>query len=128
MLPADVRANFALIDVERLELECLEGMKRVIENSPDLIMVVEWSGYTNSENAKEYQTRARALIEWLAGRKYKFYKLNRSADNPPKNCDYESFIEMNVDQVMEMSSEMVQTKSYIDMIMSPSHLDPNSLY
>ena len=40
MLPAGEIIDFALIDVEKMEVEALLGMKKIIESSEKLIMVV----------------------------------------------------------------------------------------
>lgn len=40
MLPAGEIIDFALIDVEKMEVEALLGMKKIIERSEKLIMVV----------------------------------------------------------------------------------------
>lgn len=48
ILPKGIKVDFALIDVEHLEIEVLESMKRVIANSPNIIMAIEWTGRTIS--------------------------------------------------------------------------------
>jgi len=40
VLPAGEIIDFALIDVEKMEVEALLGMKKIIERSEKLIMVV----------------------------------------------------------------------------------------
>ena len=56
LLPADTVLNFALIDVERLETECLEGFKETIRRSPDFVLTVEWAGVSfNSNNIRQKQ-------------------------------------------------------------------------
>lgn len=44
MLSNDTIVDFALIDVERMEIECLEGMKETILRSPNIVITLEWSG------------------------------------------------------------------------------------
>lgn len=39
VLPPLIKLNFALIDVEKMEIKALRGMKQVIERSPDLIIM-----------------------------------------------------------------------------------------
>lgn len=39
VLPPHIKLNFALIDVEKMEIKALRGMKQVIERSPDLIIM-----------------------------------------------------------------------------------------
>ena len=40
LLPPDVKLNFALIDVEKMEVKALRGMKNIIARSPDLVLMV----------------------------------------------------------------------------------------
>ncbi len=42
ILPPDVKLNFALIDVERMEMKALRGMKGIIDRSPNLVIMTEW--------------------------------------------------------------------------------------
>jgi FkbM family methyltransferase len=46
VLPADTALDFVLIDVQGLEVECLEGLKETMLRSPDLVLCVEWMGTT----------------------------------------------------------------------------------
>ena len=41
LLPDDVSLDFALIDVEGMEIQALKGMKKVLERSPNLVLMVE---------------------------------------------------------------------------------------
>ena len=51
ILPKDAVIDFALIDVERSEVECLQGMKQTILRSPNIVIMCEWSGHSyNSPN------------------------------------------------------------------------------
>ena len=65
VLPEDVKIDFALIDVEMLDLECLEGMKEVIKRSPNIIIVIEWSGYSSHISQQEYDKRLGELLTWF---------------------------------------------------------------
>lgn len=65
ILPKDVKVDFALIDVQYLELECLEGMKEVMKRSPNLIIVIEWSGYSIHMVQTEYEKRVYEMLVWL---------------------------------------------------------------
>lgn len=42
LLPADVSLDFALIDVEKMEVKALRGMREAIERSTRLILMVNW--------------------------------------------------------------------------------------
>lgn len=63
VLPADTILDFALIDVERLEVECLEGMRETILRSPKLILMVEWMNV--SVNTPNILERSGILLKWL---------------------------------------------------------------
>lgn len=65
VLPEDLKVDFALIDVEFMELHCLEGMKRVMKRSPNLIFVIEWSGYSYHISQEEYDRRLLDLWAWF---------------------------------------------------------------
>lgn len=43
VLPKGTELDFALIDVELMEGRAILGMKEIIENSPNLIIFVEWN-------------------------------------------------------------------------------------
>ena len=40
MLPEDIVVDFVLMDVERLEVICLEGFKKTILRSPNVVLMV----------------------------------------------------------------------------------------
>lgn len=75
ILPSDAVIDFALIDVERLEVECLEGMKAVIRRSPGIVMMVEWSGA--SVNTANIDSSIDQLLDWLIAEKFTFWELNK---------------------------------------------------
>lgn len=43
IIPSDVKIDFALVDVERKEVEVLFGMRNIIERSPYLVIMIEWA-------------------------------------------------------------------------------------
>ena len=47
LLPEDVKLNFALLDVEKMEIKALRGMRKIIERSPNLVLMVEWQYAAN---------------------------------------------------------------------------------
>ena len=59
VLPSGTVVNFALIDVEKMEIGCLEGMKETLRRSPDLIIMCEWAGAGTSA---DYPKRRRNLL------------------------------------------------------------------
>lgn len=93
VLPADIVLDFALIDVERLEVECMEGMLETIRRSPNLVMMVEWMNI--SVNTNNIAERIKILLDELTTLRYKYYIL----DAPPGNCDPEKFREMSKEEV-----------------------------
>jgi hypothetical protein len=52
LLPEDVKLNFALLDVEKMEIKALRGMKKIIERSPNLVLMVEWQYVQNPRRNK----------------------------------------------------------------------------
>ena len=40
VLPKNVNVDFALVDVERVEIQCLEGMINIMQRSPNMVIVV----------------------------------------------------------------------------------------
>jgi len=65
VLPKDLVANFAFVDVEMLEVECLEGMKEIIKRSPDLSIAIEWSGRSEHWPQDEYIKHFTSLLDWF---------------------------------------------------------------
>lgn len=49
VLPEDLVIDFVLMDVEKMEVEVLLGMKQLIERSKDIILLVEWQYAANSK-------------------------------------------------------------------------------
>lgn len=47
VLSSEPVIDFVLIDVEKLEVEALLGMKRLIERSRDVVLMVEWQYAVN---------------------------------------------------------------------------------
>lgn len=86
--------DFMLMDVERLEIDCLIGMKKIIKESPNIIMYIEW-GITNLiQNPKE---KEKAILTWLYEEGFKFYVYNEKATG---NCDPVVFQEKSVDEIL----------------------------
>jgi FkbM family methyltransferase len=85
VLPADAVIDFALIDVERFELECLEGMKRTIARSPNIVIMCEWSNRSNNSEDKDW-SRKNGLLEWFIANGFKFYVLRHTWE---MECQYE---------------------------------------
>lgn len=99
VLPEDVKVDFALIDVEMLDLECLEGMKKVIKRSPNIIIVIEWSGYSLELSQTEYNKRLKDLLTWFEEENINLWKVVRSSYgfyiNRPATCEKEKFVKFD---------------------------------
>jgi FkbM family methyltransferase len=84
VLPEGTELDFLLIDVQGLEVECLEGLKETMLRSPNLVLCVEWMG--TSYTAGMSSRRREDLLDWFQNRKYKTYMLRaiRSGCQPDK--------------------------------------------
>lgn len=118
VLPPDTVVNFVLIDVERLEVECLSGMKATIERSPNIVIMCEWSGM--SYNTRDFATKKRELLEWLSSKEFKFYQLGGYTGA----CNPERFNEIGMSGVLNIQGMHRLT----DIFIVPSHIDPNQVF
>ena len=64
-IPMDVTPTFAYIDVQWVDVECLEGMKKTIERSPDLIIVTEWTAFSKLMPRDQYVEHLKTLLLWF---------------------------------------------------------------
>jgi FkbM family methyltransferase len=62
VIPRNVSIDFMLIDVEKMELEALLGMRRIIERSRSVVMMVEWQ---YGVNEVRNETKTFRCINWL---------------------------------------------------------------
>ena len=53
LLPENVVLNFALLDVEKMETKALNGMRKIIERSPNLVIMTEWQFARNPKANKD---------------------------------------------------------------------------
>lgn len=67
LLPKNVSLNFALIDVEKMEVPALTGMKEVIARSPNLVLMVEWQRKLQSDH------KTQQLLDFLYEKGYSVY-------------------------------------------------------
>lgn len=67
LLPKDISLNFALIDVEKMEVPALTGMKEVIARSPNLVLMVEWQRKLQSDH------KTQQLLDFLYEKGYSVY-------------------------------------------------------
>ncbi len=109
-----------MIDVERSEVECLEGMKETILRSPNIVIMCEWAGYSN--NSKEIKKKITDLINWFASLNFKFY---RTWSRPP-NCSPQVFTEVSTQYVISMP-DPVDRGGFPDVFIIPGHIDPNKV-
>jgi len=73
VLPSDVVLDFVLIDVERMELDVINGMKNLILKSPNIIIFCEWSGNyfrTSGETQKMID-----VVAWFVEHKFRFFQM-----------------------------------------------------
>lgn len=72
--------DFALVDVEKMEVKALRGMKGVVERSPGLVIMTEWQYGRNPRKNKE---EAMELLNYMVERGYKIYSYT---GGNPYNC------------------------------------------
>ena len=113
VLPKDAVIDFMLMDVQYLEVACLEGMKETIMRSPNIVMYVEWSGRT--PDFTDIRDRRNQLLDWFVDLEFKFYLPG------PIGCGSIKLVEWTVDQVKAIDDE----NKLQDIIFIPSHIDPN---
>ena len=70
LLPQDVALDFALLDVEKMETKALKGMKKIIERSPNLVIMTEWQFARNPRANKEETLE---VLKFLTDLGYKAY-------------------------------------------------------
>ena len=94
-------ADFAFMDVELLEVPVLEGMKETIKRSPNLIIVIEWSGKSQLWTQDVYIEHFSALLDWFETLNYKFWHPNlRLLKIEPQTCDKIKFIQMSKERFL----------------------------
>lgn len=72
ILPPGVVVDFALIDVEKMEVEALIGMVGVIERSPNLVMQLEWSYGSNPRREEKKTLKLLDFLEWKGYRMFRY--------------------------------------------------------
>jgi len=80
------------------EIECLEGMKAVIARSPNIILIVEWSGYSKNMEDDVYNSRRDSLLRWFGEKNFMFYRIDREqlgGEAIPRSCEKEVFLELS---------------------------------
>ena len=118
MLPPGIVLDFALIDVERMEIECLEGLSNTIARSPNFILYVEWSGV--SFNTKDLTSKKEKLLDWFIQKNYKFYVFESTKGT--SNCELDKVIELSREAVLNIGAN----NGPIDILFIPAHLDPQT--
>lgn len=58
-------AHFLLIDVEGAEIDVLAGARELIQRSPDIAMIVEWSHTTSYVRSPEQRRKLEDMVAWL---------------------------------------------------------------
>lgn len=87
ILSGNVSLGFALIDVENMEIPAINGMRKIIERSPNLIMMVEGGGSSRNPRRNEEQTRDQ--LNYLEGKGYEVYKYK---EGNLKICELGKFV------------------------------------
>ncbi len=118
VLPEDAVIDFALVDVERMQVEALEGMKETILKSPNIVIMCEWSGY--SFNSKDIDRSKRSLLEWFKSHGFKFYHI---VAGQPGICPLQKFEELSLDYVARIRGGY----DLIDIFFVPGHIDPSKV-
>lgn len=65
-----MKLDFALLDVEKMEIKALRGMRKVIERSPNLVIMTEWQ---YAQNPRRNEAETLEFLEWMVGKGYKIY-------------------------------------------------------
>jgi hypothetical protein len=95
-----------------MEVEALLGMRQVVERSPNLVIVVEWSYHINSHRNEQKTIRC---INWLTELGYKFYQYLLVGKN---SCQIGKF------WLFEEPLTLLRTPPF-DLFAIPAHIDPN---
>ena len=118
-----MKLDFALIDVERMEIQALDGMKEVITRSPDMIIVCEWTNQPVQITPEEFNRRSKILLKWFYERKYVFY------NTIPKGECNEAYFEPLTEEGMYEFSQAIRKRRYEqDVIIAPGHINPNDFH
>lgn len=70
LLPEDVKLDFALLDVEKMEIKAMRGMRKIIERSPNLVIMTEWQ---YAQNPRHNENDTIEFLNWMVERGYKIY-------------------------------------------------------
>ena len=93
-------------------------MKDVISRSPNLVLMIEWSGISMS--TKDIRPKREALVKWLFDHKYKFFEL---IPNPAEKCVLDRFQEMDMTTLL-LIDDFSKIK---DIWFVPGHMNPNTI-
>ena len=66
--------DFVLMDVQMMEVDALEGMKETIRRSPNIVLNVEWTGYTHYPDG--FQARKYAIVDFFVELGFNFYEMS----------------------------------------------------
>ena len=122
IIPKDTVIDFALIDVQASEVECLEGMKETILRSPKIIIMCEWAGV--SINSRDYKQKVDKLLEWFQSLKFKFYRIERKR---PTDCSPLIFQEVSTDYIKSMPDPL-DKGAIIDIFFFKEDINPNNVF
>ena len=118
----DDSIDFMLMDVERFEVECMHGMKKIIQNSPNIIMYVEWGG--RSANPRNFKESEKNILNKLKNEGFNFYLYNQQDDG---TCDPAVFTEKTLDEMINFDYTPFPGE-LIDITMARSHINIQSIF
>lgn len=116
IIASDIMLDFALIDVEKMEVKALIGMKDVISRSPTLIIVCEWQYKLNPNSSEEEAMHFLAFMKELG---YKIFHYTGPLDRVSEDCSVGSFMEYT-------KIETLLNIHMTDIYFFPKGIDPPS--
>lgn len=73
----DEKLDFVLMDTEKTEVAVLDGMRKILERSPSIVVLLEWEYL---ENPQRDEGKTRLLMRWLKEKGFKWYRYSRNTD------------------------------------------------
>ena len=82
-----------------MEIQALNGMRQVIERSPNLVLMVEWQYMYNK---KRDTAKTLEVLDFMTERGYTFYKyIGGRGDSA--NCQIGKFVQMTVENLLAVT-------------------------
>jgi hypothetical protein len=86
--------------------------------------VTEWTAYSKVWPRDVYVTHLKELLAWFEDLKYKFWRLGNQNG---QNCFKKPFVQMSKAELLELTDDLFRRNIFIDIVIAPGTLDPNSL-